>query len=181
LLVSLIGVLFSDVCLQVFLIATKQISQSKTPLVHEVIPIFDVINRALDEHLADMTLPAAVCMAAARGRTMLNKYYGLTDDSIIYWIAMCTSYREYSLSCWLWLHKLVLHPRYKSSYFHKAGWPREWITMAEDLLRNEWNANYKPKTIPTVTTPAMVMHLYSVCIYMIQSSLQVFIGFVILK
>ena len=92
--------LFSDVCSQVFLIATKQISQSKTPLVHEVIPIFDVINRALDEHIDDTTLPAAVRMAAARGRTMLNKYYGLTDDSIIYRIAMCTTfYREYSPSC----------------------------------------------------------------------------------
>lgn len=91
---------FSDVCLQVFLIATKQISQSKTLLVHEVIPIFDVINHALDEHIDDTTLPAAVCMAAARGLTMLNKYYRLTNDSIIYRIAMCTtSYREYSLSC----------------------------------------------------------------------------------
>jgi hypothetical protein len=69
-------------------------SQSKTPLVHEVIPIFDIINRALDEHLEDVTLPAAVCMAAARGRTMLNKYYGLTDDSVIYRIAMCKSSYE---------------------------------------------------------------------------------------
>jgi hypothetical protein len=34
----------SDVCSQIFLIATKQMSQSKTPLVHEVIPIFDIIN-----------------------------------------------------------------------------------------------------------------------------------------
>jgi hypothetical protein len=29
---------------QVFLIATKQMSQSKTPLVHEVIPLFDIIT-----------------------------------------------------------------------------------------------------------------------------------------
>jgi hypothetical protein len=75
-------------------------SQSKTPLVHEVVPIFDIITRALDEHLDDTTLPAAVHMAATRGRTMLNIYYGLTDDSIVYRIAMCTlSYRELSLPC----------------------------------------------------------------------------------
>ena len=74
--------------LQVFLIATHQISQSKTPLVHEVIPIFDIITRALDEHVEDLTLPPAVHMAAVRGRVMLNKYYGLTDDSIIYRIGM---------------------------------------------------------------------------------------------
>jgi hypothetical protein len=28
-------------------------------------------------------------MAAVRGRVMLNKYYGLTDDSVMYRIAMC--------------------------------------------------------------------------------------------
>lgn len=88
-----------DVCSQIFLIATKQMSQSKTPLVHEVIPIFDIINRALDEYVGDATLPAAVRMAAARGRTMLNKYYGLTDDSVIYRIAMCkSSYEQHSSS-----------------------------------------------------------------------------------
>ena len=45
----------------------KQISQSKTPLVHEVIPIFNIIARALDDHADDATLPPAVHMAAARG------------------------------------------------------------------------------------------------------------------
>ena len=65
-----------------------QISKSKTPLLHEVIPLFDVITRALDEHIADGTLPPVVRVAAARGSTMLNKYYGLTDDSIIYRVAM---------------------------------------------------------------------------------------------
>ena len=73
-------------------------SQSKTPLVHEVVPIFDIITRAHDEHPDDTMLPAAVHMTAARWRTMLNKYYGLTDDSIVYQIAMCMlSYRELSL------------------------------------------------------------------------------------
>ena len=40
----------------------------------------------------------------------------------------------------------VLHPRYKSTYFLKAGWPCEWVQAAEDLLRNEWERNYKPKS-----------------------------------
>jgi hypothetical protein len=76
---------------QVFLIATKQMSQSKTPLIYEVIPLFDIITRALNEYKDDLTLPPVIRIAAARGRTMLNKYYGLTDDSIIYRITMCTS------------------------------------------------------------------------------------------
>jgi hypothetical protein len=74
--------------LQVFLITTRQISQSKTPLVHEVILIFDIITQALDEHAEDLTLLPAVRMAAVRGRVMLNKYYSLTNDSIIYQIGM---------------------------------------------------------------------------------------------
>ena len=74
--------------LQVFLIATKQILQSKMPLVHEVIPIFNIITQALDKHAEDLMLPPAVHMAAVCGCIMLNKYYGLTNDSIIYWIGM---------------------------------------------------------------------------------------------
>jgi hypothetical protein len=69
-------------------------SQSKTLFIHEVILIFNIINWTLDEHVDDMTLPAAVCMAAAHRRTMLNKYYGLTDDSVIYQIVMCKSSYE---------------------------------------------------------------------------------------
>jgi hypothetical protein len=80
---------------KVFLRATKDISQSRTPLVHEVIPIFDLISHILDGCVADGSLPSAVRVAAARGRTMLNKYYGLTDDSIVYRIAM----RKCSMPC----------------------------------------------------------------------------------
>lgn len=131
---------------QVFLIATKQMSQSKTPLLHQVIPVFDIITRALDDHYSDPTLPPAVRAAAIRGRTMLDKYYGLTDDSIVYRVAMCKS--NIPIYCHeAHVNKLVLHPRYKSSYFHKAAWPREWITTAEKILRAEWDTNYKPKTI----------------------------------
>ena len=69
-------------------------SQSKTPLVHKVIPIFNIITRALDEHLDDVMLPPAIRKAAAQGHTMLNKYYGLTDDSIIYRIMMSMLYSK---------------------------------------------------------------------------------------
>ena len=32
----------------------------------------------------DLTLHPCVCVAAAQGHTMLNKYYGLSDDLIMY-------------------------------------------------------------------------------------------------
>jgi hypothetical protein len=37
----------------------------------------------------------------------------------------------------------VLHPRYQTAYFTKAGWLPEWIRAAEGLARAEWQA-YKP-------------------------------------
>ena len=45
------------------------------------------------------------------------------------------------------------------SYFHKAGWPREWITTAEALLREEWNSNYKPTITPIENTSVMVTRI----------------------
>jgi hypothetical protein len=38
----------------------------------------------------------------------------------------------------------VLHPRYKTAYFRHEKWPQEWITVAEDILREQWRTNYKP-------------------------------------
>ena len=63
-------------------------SANHTPLLHQVIPLFDIITHKLDEFVDNEKLHPAVRTAAARGRTMLNKYYGLSDESIMYRIAM---------------------------------------------------------------------------------------------
>lgn len=39
----------------------------------------------------------------------------------------------------------MLHPKYKLKYFADAGWETDWIETARQLLRNEWEAQYKPK------------------------------------
>ena len=76
---------------QVFLYATKKISESNTPLLHQVIPIIDSLTTALDEFIDNAALGSAVRHAALRGMLMLNKYYGRTDESIVYRIAMSQS------------------------------------------------------------------------------------------
>jgi hypothetical protein len=58
-------IVFTYRSLQIFLYATERISQSKTPLVHEVILIFDSITQVLDNSIGDYTLPPVVCVAAA--------------------------------------------------------------------------------------------------------------------
>jgi hypothetical protein len=58
------------------------------PLLHLVIPIFDILTHVLDDFIDDQEKYPAVRAAARRGRAMLNKYYGLLDESIMYCIAM---------------------------------------------------------------------------------------------
>ena len=67
------------------------ISTNKIPPIHQVILIFDVITTALEDNIENETLPLIVLHAALRGYYMLNKYYSLTDDSVVYRIAMSMS------------------------------------------------------------------------------------------
>ncbi|KAF5318504.1 hypothetical protein D9619_011038 [Psilocybe cf. subviscida] len=115
--------------LNLLMFATKEISKSKVPLIHDVIPLIDAITSALDEVIDDPIQSLTVRHAALRGVLLLNKYYAKTDDTIIYRIAM------------------ILHPRHKTAYFEKAKWESEWVAVAKALARNEWQENYKPKPV----------------------------------
>ena len=55
-------------------------SQSQTPLLHKVIPLFDILTGHLDKFANNTDNFPAVQAAAQQGRTMMNKYYGLTDE-----------------------------------------------------------------------------------------------------
>ena len=69
------------------------------PLLHEVIPIFHIITRALDDYIDDAMKLPIVRAAARRGHAIANKYYSLTDDSVMYHLAMSASFisQEYTL------------------------------------------------------------------------------------
>ena len=77
---------------KVFLLATKEISKSKTPLIHQVIPIFDIITTALEDSINNNALPLVVQHAALRGYFMLInnnlKYYSLMDESVVFCVAV---------------------------------------------------------------------------------------------
>ena len=66
----------------------KEISKSKIPLIHQVIPIFDIITTALEDNISNTSLPLVVRHATLRGMLMLNKYYAQTDDSVVYRVAI---------------------------------------------------------------------------------------------
>lgn len=78
---------------------------------------------------------------------------------------VCIVY-DFQLSVILILHGLVLHPRYKSTYFQKAGWPQEWIQTAEDILRKEWKVNYKLSTSEPVQDSAVSLNVYYLMLYL---------------
>lgn len=73
---------------QPFLYATQKISTSGHALVHEVIPYFDLLTEHVERFKHNTQLSDAVRAGAQRGRAILDKYYSLTDDSIVYRIAM---------------------------------------------------------------------------------------------
>ena len=69
-------------------------SQSNVPLLHETIPVIDILtthltNTVIDKEKKGILRPIRV--AAARGLAVLNKYYSATDESIMYRIAMSMS------------------------------------------------------------------------------------------
>ncbi|GJE85026.1 hAT transposon family protein [Phanerochaete sordida] len=122
--------------LTMFLRATDRVSRSNIPLVHEVIPVIDIITGKLLEAMTNDELPAQVRYGAALGYRLLNKYYSATDESIMYRCAM------------------LLHPKYKVDYFRNQKWKADWITAAIEILRSEWEDHYKPKPDETAPTSA---------------------------
>ncbi|TFK79869.1 hypothetical protein K466DRAFT_579083 [Polyporus arcularius HHB13444] len=102
-------------------------SERGRPLLHEVIPMIDVIDGMLKGASNDRGLKPAVRVAASLGRAVLNRYYSKTDDSIMYRCAM------------------IMHPRYKLAYFRTEGWLQDWIDTALDIVRREWD-RYKPSS-----------------------------------
>lgn len=88
-ILSLLSLMFSPF-LQMFTDATKRISASNVPLLHEVIPLINILTTQLEDCVASPALHSVVRVTAARGLHVLNKYYSRTDDSIMYRIAMST-------------------------------------------------------------------------------------------
>lgn len=108
----------------------------------------------MDNFIDTVALHPSVQAAVLCGSLMMNKYYALTDDSIAFCISL-SMFRIFSTVRLVILILMlpVLHPRYKTSYFVKAGWKREWIKIVEDLVRQEWQSSYKPMVAMTALSP----------------------------
>ncbi|KIL54989.1 hypothetical protein M378DRAFT_18356 [Amanita muscaria Koide BX008] len=109
--------------LHIFNDATEYFSQS-TPSLPMVIPAMDIIDTKLENDSQSDDLRSCICEATQLAKQTSNRYYVKTDYSNTYRIAM------------------VLHPSHKLSYFKNAGWERDWIGTAEELVREEFDNHY---------------------------------------
>jgi hypothetical protein len=146
---------------------TKEVSKSSIPRIHEVIPFMDGLFDTLDDYAGDNNRAPAVRMAAKRGLTVLKKYYGKTDESSIFRIAMSLCDFRYDFIFTNVSLVLVLHPAYKTEYFRTHKWPEEWITAALSLLRADWVKSYKDAGTDLDPTANMARSSKDqVCIYL---------------
>ena len=99
----------------------------------------------IDQHLAtaahDDTYKLCIQAAVAMGKKLLNKYYSYTNHSELYRIAMSKFSPCYFESDFISL-PVVLHPSHKLAYFTQAGWPEEWRTAAEDIVKAQFERAY---------------------------------------
>ncbi|EKM48726.1 uncharacterized protein PHACADRAFT_108397 [Phanerochaete carnosa HHB-10118-sp] len=95
---------------------TERVSKSTTPLLHEVIPLVDVLTTGFKTAATDISLLKPVQVAAACDVQMLNRYYRKTDDLVMYHIAMSMT------ACYI------------STITANASWPSDWIEEAKHIF-----------------------------------------------
>lgn len=123
--------------------------RSAVPLLHEVIPVMDMLVDQLEDFIQRGDVQPIIRAAAARARTVILKYYNKTDDIAMYRIAM------------------VLHPRFKTAYFRSRDWETSWIEDAISLVTTEWELHYKPKLAPPPAVPSEKVCVYHKCLFLV--------------
>jgi hypothetical protein len=116
----------------------------KIPLLHQVIPVIDILTRHLEDTSSNSKYLPTICAGAAKGLVVLNKYYSKTNESIMYRCAMsifCYCFRFCMSSN---LNFIVLHPMYKLTYLRSKKWPEKWVDAARLVLQEQWTTYYKP-------------------------------------
>ena len=74
--------------MQIFKKVTKHILQSVTVLVHQVIPIIDCLTMELASAVVDKDVHMSIHHGVQNATCVVNKYYALSDDSMMYQVAM---------------------------------------------------------------------------------------------
>ncbi|EHS64655.1 uncharacterized protein PGTG_21006 [Puccinia graminis f. sp. tritici CRL 75-36-700-3] len=121
--------------LQPFYKITLQVSTAGAARIADIVVFIDQITSHLSSAISDKRddYPPAIRNACRAGLHITNKYYTLTDCSLLYRVAM------------------VLHPSFKDKYFKLAQWEPEWIEESIRLTREMWENHYKTPPAPQAT------------------------------
>ena len=98
----------------------------------------DHIDQYLTSSALNPLYHPAIKAALTIGKKLLNKYYTLTDHSEMYRIALSMFSCSFLHQIHLTSLSLVLHPSHKLTYLENAGWSEEWIAMAKEIVRTEF-------------------------------------------
>lgn len=116
-------------------------STSRYPTLHEVIPAMDLLSDKLEEMILDEDLPASIRVGVQHGIIVLDKYYALTDDSIMWKTSMCMFF--YFQLIHFSQNSIVLHPKYRKQWFIRAQWNDTWVDTAVRAASKVWKRHYK--------------------------------------
>ncbi|KAF9513199.1 hypothetical protein BS47DRAFT_1296707, partial [Hydnum rufescens UP504] len=106
----------------IFKQATLLFSTKDTANLADVIPVMDSIDSVLEVGMGTKKYHDSIRLGLALARRTLNRYYSKTDASDAYRVAM------------------LLHPRYKTTYWKDHDWEPEWIAMGVNITRGIYNS-----------------------------------------
>ncbi|CAD6985175.1 unnamed protein product, partial [Tilletia controversa] len=112
--------------------ATFKFSAKKTPTIGDVLGTYEELDahfRAVEEN---DDVGEVWREAARRASAVAAEYYGLTDDSIVYYLAV------------------MLHPQMKRRFMEVMGWEASWMDRAEQTLRETFDSHYRSDEPETV-------------------------------
>lgn len=89
---------FQIVIVQLLNEATCRISTSSYPMLHQVIPMMEILFTEFEAMVNDVDLPDILRRAVQKGLIVLDKYYSLTDESIMWKTVMRMSHFLISFS-----------------------------------------------------------------------------------
>ena len=118
----------------------------------------DHVDEQLTLFSRDRKYHPSIRAAVLLAKKTLNHYYGLTDSSEVYRIAMGMLLFILIISD-LTSSITVLHPRHKLTYFKNAGWELEWINTAETLVCEEFECSYSSIQHFEASKPAAIQSL----------------------
>ena len=151
--------MFADMIMIAFCVCYEWVIEEQHPANSWVIPFMDSLFDALKDYVSDKTLFPAVHMAAVQGCSVMQKYYGKTDDSIIYHIAMSP------FLCVVAFPSLILYilpfqsyiPHTRLSIFIIESGPKNGLILLSTSCTNsgrrtiswQWRLRHMSKLIPT--------------------------------